>query len=182
MCSSRFLTEFRSIGSGERKRNEQPRMVKQLIQPSGIWNIQVHPLESGFFMVQNQYQKPYSFPPFWGGLLFKLKGVRWSHFLYWKLRPDERPAVPTTPDAPHSVPQMRPIKTWIGHAVRLWPSFSNGYGRIPQSRTNEGSATHQKAKQKKAWVDVAASLMNGLVVDVSGIIASRVPLEWEIQP
>jgi hypothetical protein len=64
----------------------------------------------------------------------------------------------------------------------LWPSFSNGYGRIPQSRTNEGSATHQKAKQKKAWVDVAASLMNGLVVDVSGIIASGVPLEWEIQP
>jgi len=65
--------------------------------------------------------------------------------------------------------------------VRLWPSFSNRYGRIPQSRTKEGSATHQKAKQKKAWVDVAASLMNGLVVDVSGIIASDVPLEWEIQ-
>jgi hypothetical protein len=46
----------------------------------------------------------------------------------------------------------------------LWPSFSNGYGRIPQSRTKEGSATHQKAKQKKTWVDVAASLMNGLTV------------------
>jgi len=65
--------------------------------------------------------------------------------------------------------------------VRLWPSFSNGYGKIPQSRTKEGSATHQKAKQKKAWVDVAASLMNGLIVDVSGIIASGVPLEWKIQ-
>jgi len=63
----------------------------------------------------------------------------------------------------------------------LWPSFSNGYGRIPQSRTKEGSATHQKAKQKKAWVDVAASLMNGLTVGVSGVIASGVPLEWEIQ-
>jgi hypothetical protein len=29
--------------------------------------------------------------------------------------------------------------------------------------------------------DVAASLLNGLVVDVSGIIASGVPLEWKIQ-
>jgi len=28
---------------------------------------------------------------------------------------------------------------------------------------------------------VAASLMNGLIVDVSGIIAGGVPLEWEIQ-
>jgi hypothetical protein len=63
----------------------------------------------------------------------------------------------------------------------LWPSFSNGYGRIPQSRTKEGSATHQKAKQKKAWVDVAASLMNGLVVSASAIITSGVPLEWAIK-